>query len=284
MQKTDNLKETLEQMLKKGLHFGHRTFKWNPKMAPYIYSRQNGIHIIDIRQSYKCLQEAKMFIRNAVAEGKTVLMVSTKPQACKLVKETAQLCNVPYVVQKWMGGLLTNYATIKKRISYLKSLEEQEEKGEFEKYTKKEALELRKTIKKLENALGGVANMTGIADIMFIADVVKDKTALKEAKKMGVTVVGIVDTNADPSNVDYVIPANDDSVEAVRYILQEMKEAICEGQKNRKPVEEKNKVQNRESLTEKNPIIKMEAVNEKNQINKSKKSKVEVMQDTPMHF
>lgn len=222
------VKEKLQTMLKKAVHFGHRSFKWNPKMAPFLYGIHNGIHIIDLRKSVVSLEIAREKVSSLIKEGKTILMVSTKPQASNLIKESAERCGMPYVTQKWMSGLLTNYDTIKKRIQYLKKLKEDEKSGEFEKYTKKEALNLRKTIAKLEKALGGVASMSSLPHAVFIADIVKDKIAVKEAKKLGIPTIGIVDSNADPYSVDIAIPGNDDAILSLEYLIGQIEEVIVE--------------------------------------------------------
>lgn len=224
---------TIKEMLKAAVHFGHRSQKWNPKMAKYIYTKKQGIHIFDLLKTYECLEKALQFIHKSSAEGKIILFVSTKQQAAKLISEAAQKCQMPHVTQKWMGGLVTNFSTIKKRIKYLKDLKEQEKNGEFEKYTKKEAGNLKKTIIKLEGALGGVADLQRLPDVIFIVDTLRDKIAIKEAKKSKIPVVAIVDSNGDPSLIDYPIPGNDDAIKPVEYMINKVTEAIISGRQKK---------------------------------------------------
>ena len=204
-------------MLEAGVHFGHKTRKWNPKMKPYIYGAHEGIHVFDLEKTKQLLENALDFLKRTVASGKTILFVSTKPQAANLIVEAAREVKMPYVVHKWMGGLLTNFATIKQRIRYLKKLKDDEKSGEFEKYTKKEASQLRKQIEKLESTLGGVSNLDGLPHVIFLTDVLRDKIVVREAKKMKIPVVAIVDSNADPDNIAFPIPANDDAVKSITY-------------------------------------------------------------------
>lgn len=226
-------KVDIKEMLEAAVHFGHKTQKWNPKMKRYIYTTKNGIHIFDLEKTKLALEKALDFIKKTASGGKTILFVSTKPQSAHLVIEAAEECRMPYVIHKWMGGLLTNFNTIKQRIRYLKNLKEQEKSGEFEKYTKKEASELRKTIEKLESALGGVRDLDALPDVVFVVDVLRDRIAVNEAKKMKIPVVGIVDSNADPDGVNYPIPANDDAVKSLTYLIQKVKYGILEGKGTR---------------------------------------------------
>lgn len=219
----------IKEMLEAAVHFGHKTQKWNPKMKKYIYSSKNGIHIFDLEKTKAALEKALDFIKKVSSSGKNVLFVSTKPQSSHLIVEAAEACNMPYVIHKWMGGLLTNFTTIKQRIRYLKNLKEQEKAGDFDKYTKKEASELRKTIEKLESALGGVRNLDALPDVVFIVDALRDRIAVNEASKMKIPVVGIVDSNSDPDGIDYPIPANDDAVKSLTYLIQKVKYGILEG-------------------------------------------------------
>jgi len=224
-------KYDLKEMLEAAVHFGHKTQKWNPKMRKYIYGSKNGVHIFDLQKTQECLLKALDFLKMNVANGKTVLMVSTKPQAAQMIVDAANAVKMPYVVHKWMGGLLTNWVTMRQRIRYYKSLKEQEKTGGFEKYTKKEASNLRKTIDKLETALGGVSSLEKLPDVIFVADAVRDRIAIKEANKMKIPVVAIVDSNADPDGVAYPIPGNDDAVKALSYLINAVKEAMLEGRK-----------------------------------------------------
>jgi len=221
----------LKDMLEAAVHFGHKTQKWNPKMRRYLYGERNGIHIFDLVKTQECLIKALDFLKNTAASGKTILLVSTKPQAMQLMVEAANETKMPYVVHKWMGGLLTNWSTMKLRIRYLRTLKEQEKSGGFDKYTKKEASELRKTIEKLESALGGVSSLERLPDVVFVADALRDKIAVKEANKVKIPVVAILDSNSDPDGIAYPIPGNDDAVKSLAYLINAMKGAILEGRK-----------------------------------------------------
>ncbi len=222
-------KVDIKEMLEAAVHFGHKTQKWNPKMKKFIYTSKNGIHIFDLEKTKAALEKAVEFVQKSASSGKTVLFVSTKPQSAHLVIEAAEACRMPYVIHKWMGGLLTNFSTIKQRIRYLKNLKDQEKNGEFEKYTKKEASELRKTIDKLESALGGVRDLDALPDLVFVVDALRDRIAVNEANKMKIPVVGIVDSNADPDGIQYPIPGNDDAVKSLTYLIQKVKYGILEG-------------------------------------------------------
>lgn len=221
----------LKEMLEAAVHFGHKTQKWNPKMRRYLYGARNGIHIFDLQKTQESLQKAADFLKHLAASGKNILFISTKPQASQFIVDAANDTKMPYVVHKWMGGLLTNFSTMKQRIRYLRTLKEQEKSGDFEKYTKKEASDLRKTINKLESALGGVSSLDRLPDAVFVADAVRDRIAIKEANKMKVPVVAIVDSNADPDGVAYPIPGNDDAVKSLTYLISAVKDAILEGKK-----------------------------------------------------
>lgn len=226
-------KVDIQEMLDAAVHFGHKTQKWNPKMKKYIYTSKNGVHIFDLEKTKDRLEKALDFIKKTASSGKTILFVSTKPQSAHLVIEAAEETRMPYVIHKWMGGLLTNFSTIKQRIRYLKNLKEQEKAGDFDKYTKKEAAELRKVIEKLEAALGGVRDLDNLPDVVFIVDALRDRIAVNEANKMKIPVVGIVDSNADPDGINYPIPANDDAVKALTYLIQKVKCGILEGKGSR---------------------------------------------------
>jgi small subunit ribosomal protein S2 len=221
----------LKEMLEAAVHFGHKTQKWNPKMRRYLYGEKNGIHIFDLKKTQECLLKAAEFLKHESANGKTILMISTKPQAAQLIIDTANATKMPYVVHKWMGGLLTNFSTVKQRIRYFRSLLDQEKSGEFSKYTKKEASDLKKTIEKLESALGGVRDLDRMPDAIFVADAVRDRIAVREANKMKVPVVAIVDSNADPDGVAYPIPGNDDAIKSLTYLITAVKNAILEGKR-----------------------------------------------------
>ncbi|MBP7058468.1 30S ribosomal protein S2 [Candidatus Gracilibacteria bacterium] len=219
----------LKEMLDAAVHFGHKTQKWNPKMKKYIFGSRNGIHIFDLAKSKDCLDKAMEYLKMVSASGKKVLLVSTKPQAAQLILETAEATNMPYVIHKWIGGLITNFSTIKQRIKYLRNLKEQEKTGEIEKYTKKEASDIKKNIIKLEAALGGVKDLDRVPDVIFVADAVRDQIVIKEANKVKVPVVAIVDSNADPDGVAYPIPGNDDAIKSLTYLINKVKSAIMEG-------------------------------------------------------
>lgn len=222
-------KDQMLEMLESAVHFGHKPTKWNPKMSKYIYGVRNGVHVLDLQKTAECLESAKDYLKKETAEGKRVLFVSTKPQAAELIKEAAENTGMPYVIHKWMGGLLTNFSTIKRRIHYYKKLKEEERTGEISKYTKKEIAELKKNMAKLEIAIGGVQNMEKLPDIVFVADVVRDDIAVSEASKLSIPVVGIADTNADPDNLKYPIPGNDDAIKSLTYLINEVKSAIVPG-------------------------------------------------------
>jgi small subunit ribosomal protein S2 len=227
-------KTVMREMLANAVHFGHKNSKWNPKVAPYIFTTKNGVHIFDLNKTYNGLMDACEFLTNAAAAGKIVLFVSTKQQSTELLKQEAEKCGMPYVTKKWIPGLLTNFKTIRTRVKYLLKLQEEKETGEFEKYTKKEASNFNKEIEKLENALGGVVNLERMPDVVFVLDVCRDNIAIKEAQKMGVKVVAVVDSNANPDGIDYVIPGNDDAIKSINYLVTKLSEAIQSGRKTRK--------------------------------------------------
>ena len=211
--------QDIKVMFENGVHIGHRTQKWNPKMKKFIFGEKNGVHLIDLERSFDCLEKALAFLSKLSTEGKRILFVSTKPQSLKMVEDVAKSCNMPYVISKWIPGLLTNFGTLKTRIKYLTDLKRQEETGEFEKYTKKEAGKLKKTIEKLEGSLGGVEGMMSLPDAIFVIDSVRDFIAIEEARTLHIPVVAITDTNADPTMVDDPIPGNDDAVKSLEFFL-----------------------------------------------------------------
>lgn len=219
----------MKQLLEAGVHFGHQTRRWDPRMAEYIFQARNGIHIIDLQKTSKKLDEAYRFIKEQVEEGKEILFVGTKKQAQECVKEAAQMCGMYYVDQRWLGGMLTNFGTIQKRIQRLKALEKMQEDGTFEVLPKKEVIGLKKEMDKLEKNLGGIKDMKKIPQVMFVVDPKKERIAVLEARKLNIPVVGLVDTNCDPNDVDYVIPGNDDAIRAVKLITQVMANAVIEG-------------------------------------------------------
>lgn len=220
---------SMKQLLEAGVHFGHQTRRWNPKMAQYIFTERNGIYIIDLQKTVKKLEEAYLFAREISAEGKDILFVGTKKQAQDSVKEEALGCSMPYVNARWLGGMMTNFRTIRKRIDRLNQLRKMDEDGTFDLLPKKEVIKLRLEIEKLEKFLGGIQDMKKLPGALFIVDPRKEKIAVSEAKKLGIPIIAIVDTNCDPDEVDYVIPGNDDAIRAVKLIAQTMAAAVVEG-------------------------------------------------------
>ena len=220
---------SMKQLLEAGVHFGHQTRRWNPKMAQYIFTERNGIYIIDLQKTVKKLEEAYLFVRDAAADGSDVLFVGTKKQAQDSVKEEAIRCGMPYVNARWLGGMLTNFNTIKRRIKRLEQLKKMEADGTFDLLPKKEVIKLKLEIEKLEKFMGGIVNMKKQPAAMFIVDPRKERIAVQEAHKLGIPIVAIVDTNCDPDEIDYVIPGNDDAIRAVRLIAGAMADAVIEG-------------------------------------------------------
>ena len=219
----------MKQLLEAGVHFGHQTRRWDPKMAEYIFQARNGIHIIDLQKTSKKIDEAYAFLKEQVEEGKTVLFVGTKKQAQECVKEAAEKSGMYYVDQRWLGGMLTNFDTIRTRVQRLKDLEKMQEDGTFEVLPKKEVILLKKEMEKLERNLGGIKEMEEIPGVIFLVDPKKEHIAVLEAKKLGIPVIGLVDTNCNPEEVDYAIPGNDDAIRAVKLITDVMANAIIEG-------------------------------------------------------
>ena len=219
----------MKQLLEAGVHFGHQTRRWEPKMAEYIFQARNGIHIIDLQKTSKKLDEAYAFLKEQAEEGKTVLFVGTKKQAQDCVKEAAEKCGMYYVNQRWLGGTLTNFATIRRRIQRLAELERMQEDGTFDVLPKKEVILLKKEMEKLEKNLGGIKDMKELPGVMFIVDPKKERIGILEARKLGIPVIGLVDTNCNPEDVDYAIPGNDDAIRAVALIADCMANAIIEG-------------------------------------------------------
>lgn len=220
---------TMRQMLEAGVHFGHRTRFWNPKMAPYIFGERSKIHIINLEKTLPLFNDAINFLGHLSGKKKTILFVGTKRAARSVVRETAIQCGMPFVDQRWMGGMLTNYKTVKQSIKRLKELEELFEQGLQERVNKKEALKLRRELEKLERNLGGIKDMPGVPDALFVIDVGHEKIAVAEAKKLGIPVIAVVDTNNSPESVDYVIPGNDDATGAIKLYAQAAAGAISEG-------------------------------------------------------
>ena len=219
----------MKQLLEAGVHFGHQTRRWDPKMAEYIFQARNGIHIIDLQKTSKKIDEAYEFLRSQAEEGKKVLFVGTKKQAQECIKEAAEKCGMYYVDQRWLGGMLTNFGTIKKRIQRLKDIEAMQEDGTFDVLPKKEVIILKKELEKLQANLGGIKEMEEIPGVLFIVDPKKEYNAIMEAEKLNIPVVGIVDTNCNPEVLDYPIPGNDDAIRSVKLITDAMANAIIEG-------------------------------------------------------
>lgn len=220
---------SMKQLLEAGVHFGHQTRRWNPKMAKYIFTERNGIYIIDLQKTVKKLEEAYMFVRDVAASGETVLFVGTKKQAGDSIRDEALRAGVHYVNARWLGGMLTNFKTIRRRIFRLEQLRKMEADGTFDRLPKKEVIKLNLEIEKLEKFLGGIKDMDRLPGALFIVDPRKERIAVAEAKKLGIPTVAIVDTNCDPDEIDYVIPGNDDAIRAVKLIAQTMADAIMEG-------------------------------------------------------
>ena len=220
---------SMKQLLEAGVHFGHQTRRWNPKMAPYIYTERNGIYIIDLQKTVKKLEEAYSFVRELAANGESILFVGTKKQAQESVKDEAVRAGAYYVNARWLGGMLTNFRTIRRRIDRLRQLRTMEEDGTFDLLPKKEVVKLNLEIEKLEKFLGGIKDMKQLPGALFIVDPRKERIAVAEAKKLGIPIVAIVDTNCDPDEIDYVIPGNDDAIRAVKLISGTVANAIVEG-------------------------------------------------------
>ena len=223
---------TMREMLEAGVHFGHQTRYWNPRMAPYIFGHRNKIHIVNLEKTMAMYQEALKFVRQLSTNKGTVLFVGTKRQARDIIREEAQRCGAPYVDYRWLGGMLTNYKTVKQSIKRLKEMEAMVQDGSMDKLPKKEALHYQREIAKLDRSLGGIKDMNGLPDALFIIDVGYQKGAIAEAKKLGIPVIGVVDTNHNPEGVAYVIPGNDDSSRAIRLYVRGMADAVLEGKQD----------------------------------------------------
>ena len=219
---------SMKSLLEAGVHFGHQTRRWNPKMAKYIFTARNGIYIIDLQKTTKLLDEACDFIKGVVREGKPILFVSTKRQAQEIIKQEAERCGMFYINYRWLGGMLTNHVTIEKRIVRLKELNDLIESGKIESYPKKEAAKMRKESEKLNRALGGIKDMKGMPGAIFVIDPHKEAIAISEARKMGIPIVSVVDTNCDPDNIDFVIPGNDDAIRAVKLVTSLISDSVIE--------------------------------------------------------
>ncbi len=220
---------SMKQLLEAGVHFGHQTRRWNPKMAPYIFTERNGIYIIDLQKTVRKVEEAYNFVKEVALSGQTMLFVGTKKQAQEAIKEESLRCNMFFVNERWLGGMLTNFQTIQKRIDRLRQLEKMESDGTFDVLSKKEVLGLRHEMERLQKFLGGIKDMKKLPGALFVVDPRKEHIAIQEARKLHIPIVGIVDTNCDPDEIDYVIPANDDAIRAVRLLTAKMADAMLEG-------------------------------------------------------
>ena len=240
---------SMKALLESGVHFGHRTNKWNPKMRPYIFTERNGIHIIDLQQTVKLLDDAFNKVRDTVAAGGSILFVGTKRQAQETIQDEAERCGMPYVNQRWLGGTLTNWVTIQQRIVELTRLEKMFETGEIHNLTKKEGLLIQREITRLQTRLSGVRNMKSLPDLLFIIDIEREDTAVREANLKSIPVIALVDTNCNPSDIDYVIPSNDDAIRAIKLLVGRMADAVIEGKMMRKDVEEEVVVETRSTIS-----------------------------------
>ena len=228
---------SMKALLESGVHFGHRTHKWNPGMKPYIFTERNGIHIIDLQKTAKSLEQIYNLVSQTVADGGTVLFVGTKRQAQETIEMEAIRCGMPHVTNRWLGGTLTNWRTIRARINELERLERMRDSGEFSRITKKEGLMMQRKIDRLQTLLGGLRNLSGLPDMLFVVDVQREDTAIHEANLLNIPVVAMVDTNCDPRSVDYIIPSNDDAIRAIKLIVGKIADAVAEGMAMRKDVE-----------------------------------------------
>jgi len=229
---------SMKELLESGVHFGHRTHKWHPKMKPFIFTERNSIHIIDLQKTVNLLEEAFATVRDTAAAGGTVLFVGTKRQAQDTIQLEATRCGMPYVTARWLGGTLTNWRTIRQRINELERLERMRDRGEFAGFTKKEALGMTRKIERLEMLLGGIRTMAKIPELLFVVDVRREDTSIHEANLLDIPVVAMVDTNCDPSNIDYIIPSNDDAIRAIKLVVGKIADAVLEGKAMRKDEEE----------------------------------------------
>ena len=220
---------TMRDMLKAGVHFGHQTRFWNPKMKPYIFGARNKIHIINLENTLPLFNEALAFVNKLASQNNKILFVGTKRAARDIIREEARRCGMPYVDHRWLGGMLTNWKTIRQSIRRLRDLEEQDQEGTLDRLTKKEALMRRREMDKLERSIGGIKDMGGLPDALFVVDVDHEDIAIKEARKLGIPVIAVVDTNSDPDGIDYVIPGNDDAIRAVQLYVRSVADAIVEG-------------------------------------------------------
>jgi small subunit ribosomal protein S2 len=245
---------SMKQLLEAGVHFGHQTRRWNPKMAPFIFMDRNGIHIIDLQQTVTRLNEAYKFVEQLAAQGGTILFVGTKKQAQEAVAEEARRCGMYYVNQRWLGGMLTNFQTIQLRIRYLRDLEARRDRGDFERLPKKEAQHLQDDITRLERTLGGIKDMRRLPNAVFIIDTRKERTAVLEARRLEIPIIALADTNSDPDEIDYPIPANDDAIRAVRLLSSKIADAVIEGRRELEAQQKDAEPQEVEEETASEPV------------------------------
>ena len=241
---------SMKQLLEAGVHFGHQTRRWNPKMAPYIFAERNGIYIIDLQKTVKKVDEAYAAVSDIISEGGEILFVGTKKQAQESIKEEAERCGMYYVNQRWLGGMLTNFKTIQSRIAKLKEIETMESDGTFDVLPKKEVIALRKELDKLQKNLGGIKEMKRLPDAIFVVDPKKEKICIQEAHTLGIPLIGICDTNCDPEELDYVIPGNDDAIRAVKLIVSKMADAVIEANQGQTDAEGEIQAESEEFATE----------------------------------
>jgi len=234
---------TIKELLEAGVHFGHQTQRWNPKMDKYIYTDKSGIHILDLRITYSALEEAQQFVQKLVANSGKILFVGTKPQAQKVIEDQASRAQMPYVNQRWLGGMLTNFKTIIKRVVYLKELNSLETSGEINSYPKPERLRIKREITKLTKSIGGIIELNKVPDAIFVVDLLNETTALTEAKKLNIPVIGLADSNVDPENVDIVIPGNDDAIRSIEIIASAIADSCLKGLGKRKEVSNKEEAE-----------------------------------------
>jgi small subunit ribosomal protein S2 len=255
----------MKELLEAGVHFGHQTKRWNPKMAKYIFGEKNDIYIIDLQKTVKKFGVAYDFIRDSAAHGESLLFVGTKRQAQQIVLEEAQRCNMYYVNSRWLGGMLTNFSTIKKSIEKLKKLETSKEDGTYERLPKKEVIKLEKERESLEKNLGGIKDMRRLPSAIFVIDTIKEKTAVLEANRLGIPVIAIVDTNCDPDEIDYVIPGNDDAIRAIRLITGKIADAVLEGRRLQEKAQAEKPSDHRNAKPESAPVAMALSVSDRPQ-------------------
>ena len=269
---------SMKQLLEAGVHFGHQTRRWNPKMAPFIFMNRNGIHIIDLQQTVTRLNEAYKFVKQIAAEGGTILFVGTKKQAQEAVAEEAGRCGMYYVNHRWLGGMLTNYQTIQLRIRYLRELETRRDRGDFDRLPKKEVQHLQDDIVRLERILGGIKDMRRLPNAIFIIDTRKERTAVLEARRLEIPIIALADTNSDPDEIDYPIPANDDAIRAVRLLSAKIADAVIEGRRELEAQQKDSEPEEIEASAPEEPSV---AINADESVSISIPDEAVVVQETP---